>query len=99
MLYFVCNYNYNLYKQYMGIIMKKLQQRIILIALLFSVTLLNIIPTLAQEAETSGRAVTQQDWLNFMPVLIGAIIIVLVVDAVFIIPIFRKKDDEKDAQS
>lgn len=79
--------------------MKHLRKHLIPIGLVVLVTLLNILPSLAQEAEAGGRAVTREDWISFMPVFVGSIIIVLIVDAFFIIPIFRKKDDDKDAQS
>lgn len=54
--------------------------------------LLAVLPALAQD-EVAGRTVTQQDWMGFMPIVIGSIIVVIVVDTVFILPIFRKKDD------
>lgn len=57
---------------------------------------LNYLPSLAQETESTGRAVTQQDWINFMPVFIASIIIVLVVDAFFIVPIFRKRQNKQN---
>ena len=49
------------------------------------------LPVLAQD-EVIGRAVTKEDWIGFMPVFIGSIIVVLVVDAFFIVPIFRKNN-------
>ena len=46
----------------------------------------------AQDSEVVGRAVTRQDWVNFMPVFVGAILVVIIVDAFFLVPIFRKND-------
>jgi len=53
---------------------------------------------LAQQDDTVGREVTRQDWLNYMPVFVGAIIIVIIVDAFFIVPIFRKSANDKHEQ-
>ncbi|MGB7342564.1 MAG: hypothetical protein WBC91_26950 [Phototrophicaceae bacterium] len=51
----------------------------------------------AQDSEVVGRAVTRQDWVNFMPVFVGAILVVIIVDAFFLVPIFRKNDNpQKD---
>ena len=51
----------------------------------------------AQDSEVVGRSVTRQDWVNFMPVFVGAILVVIIVDAFFLVPIFRKNDNpQKD---
>lgn len=60
--------------------------------------LLAVMPALAQDAP-AGQVVTKQDWLDFMPIVIGSIIIVLVVDAFFIMPIFRKNNQDDGNKS
>lgn len=62
------------------------------------ILLLTMIPVLAQD-DLAGEVVTQQDWLDFMPVVIGAIVVVLIVDAFFIMPIFRKNDQDDGNKS
>lgn len=76
--------------------MLALRKWVLQVFILCFITTLNILPTLAQDAEIAGRAVTKQDWINFMPVFIGSIIIVLAVDAFFILPIFRKNNEKKE---
>ena len=63
--------------------------------LTLSLILTFVMPVLAQD-ESIGRTVTQEDWLSFMPVVIGSIIVVLVVDAFFIMPIFRKSNGKHE---
>lgn len=60
--------------------------------------LLAVMPALAQDAP-AGQVVTKQDWLDFMPIVIGSIIVVLVVDAFFIMPIFRKNNQDDGNKS
>ena len=50
--------------------------------------------TFAQESEVAGRQVTQDDWMTFMPAVIGVIVFVVVVDVIFILPAFRKSETE-----
>lgn len=72
--------------------MHRLTKRFMFTLIILSMSLM---PTLAQTDEALGRDVTQDDWLTYMPILIGSIILVLIIDAVFIIPIFRKSDNAK----
>jgi hypothetical protein len=47
----------------------------------------------AQE-EALGREVTKDDWIGFMPIIIGSILLVIVVDAIFILPILRNRQND-----
>ena len=67
--------------------MKVIMMRIILTSFIVSISL---VPIFADEIEPAGRALTRQDWIDFLPVLIASIVIMLVVNAYFIAPIFRK---------
>lgn len=76
--------------------MRLLRRWILQLFITCTFVMLNILPTLAQDVEETGRVVTKQDWISFMPVFIGAIIVVIIVDAFFIIPIFRKNNEKED---
>ena len=52
---------------------------------------------LAQDAAT-GRAVTQDDWMARLPIVIAAIVLVLVVDFAFIIPVIRRRGKSSAGQ-
>ena len=71
--------------------MKVMMPRIILTSF---IVLISIVPIFADELEPAGRVLTRQDWIDFMPVLIASIAIMLIVNACFIAPIFRKNKNE-----
>ena len=50
----------------------------------------------AQEGEALGREVTKDDWMGFMPIIIGSIVLVIVIDAVFILPILRNRQNDEE---
>lgn len=52
---------------------------------------LTSLPTLAQEVSEQGRIVSQQDWLDRMPIIIGVVIITILIDVAFIVG-FRKRE-------
>jgi hypothetical protein len=51
------------------------------------------------EAAEMGRAVTRADWIDRIPVVIGAIVLVLLVDAFFIVPIVRSDEGKEKVSS
>ncbi len=57
--------------------------------------LFSAMPSFAQE-DAIGRAVTQDDWSARIPAVIVSILIVLAVNAIFIVPIFRNQHDPID---
>ena len=73
-----------------------MRNKFIRFSLIIWTFLLAVMPALAQD-ETTGRVVTQDDWISFMPIVIGSVIVVLIVDAFFIMPIFRKDDQKSEA--
>ena len=51
------------------------------------------LPVLAQETSGQGRVVSQQDWLDRMPIIIGVVVITILIDVVFIVG-FRKREQK-----
>jgi hypothetical protein len=63
-----------------------------------AVLLMIAVPTMAQDA-VQGRTVTVEDWQARIPLLVVIIILVLIVDAFFLLPIFRKKSQQVGGDS
>lgn len=65
-------------------------RKCLILVLFFTLTSL---PVLAQEASGQGRVVSQQDWLDRMPIIIGVVVITILIDVVFIVG-FRKREQK-----
>jgi hypothetical protein len=65
-------------------------RKCLILVLLLTLTSL---PVLAQETSGQGRVVSQQDWLDRMPIIIGVVVITILIDVVFIVG-FRKREQK-----
>ncbi|MGJ3241310.1 MAG: hypothetical protein ACFE0Q_21565 [Anaerolineae bacterium] len=71
--------------------MSSLYKKLLAVGLLLTLTTAQ---AFAQEA-VEGRVVSQQDWIDRMPVIIAILIITVLIDVVFVMA-FRKNDHGKD---
>ena len=65
-----------------------MNRRLYFVILLVGLLFINTSAALANE--TAGRQVTQADWVHHLPEFVVSVLIVIIIDIIFLIPVIRK---------